>query len=37
MPRRLEDLSVGVQMRTRVRSIEEDADSWDALYEQVLT
>ena len=34
-PRRLEDLTVGVQTRTRVRSMTEDADAWDVIYRDV--
>lgn len=34
-PRRLEDLTVGVQTRTRVRSMTEDANAWDVIYRDV--
>lgn len=34
-PRRLETLAVGVQTHARVRSIAEDADAWNALYNDV--
>jgi glycosyltransferase involved in cell wall biosynthesis len=34
-PRRLEDLTVGVQTGTRVRSMTEDADAWDVIYRDV--
>jgi glycosyltransferase involved in cell wall biosynthesis len=36
-PRRLEDLTVGVQMHARVRSMAEDADAWNDLYNDVRT
>ena len=36
-PRRLEDLGVGVRTRVRVRTMAEDADAWNALYDQVRT
>jgi glycosyltransferase involved in cell wall biosynthesis len=36
-PQRLQDLGVGVQTRTRVRSMAEDAEAWNALYDQVRT
>jgi glycosyltransferase involved in cell wall biosynthesis len=34
-PKRLDDLTVGVQTRTPVRSMTDDADAWDAIYRDV--
>jgi glycosyltransferase involved in cell wall biosynthesis len=34
-PRRLETLSIGVQTHARVRSMAEDADAWNELYNEV--
>jgi len=34
-PQRLADLSAGVQTRTRVRSMTEDADTWHGIYSDV--
>ena len=34
-PKHLDDLTLGVQTRTRVRSMADDADAWDAIYRDV--